>query len=65
MPYKLNKLNNNIIQSAINDEAKKHSAKSVSNTYGLLSAVLKSFHPSLQLNITLPQKEKKRYNNVR
>ena len=36
MPLKLNKLNNNIIQSAINDESKKHSPKTVSNTYGLL-----------------------------
>ncbi|MCL2095274.1 MAG: site-specific integrase [Oscillospiraceae bacterium] len=56
---KLNKLNNNIIQSAINDESILHKAKTVKNIYGFLSAVLKLYHSDLRLNITLPQPEKK------
>ncbi|MDR1753696.1 MAG: site-specific integrase, partial [Eubacterium sp.] len=59
MQLKLNKLNNNIIQSAINDEALNHSPKTVRNINGLLSAVLNIYVPDLRLNIRLPQREKK------
>lgn len=67
MPIKLNRLTQSMVQEAINEESKPYvdkkektrtpSPKSVRNIYGLLSAVLAEFHPSLKLNITLPQKK--------
>lgn len=57
--YKINKLNKNIIQSAINDEAKLHSPKTVRNIYGFLSAVLKENNFSLDINVSLPPKQKR------
>jgi len=59
MYVKLNKLNNNIIQSAINDEALNHSPKTVKNIYGLLTAVLNVYAPDIRLKIRLPQSEKR------
>ena len=50
------------VQREINNYAKDHSPKSVRNQHGFISAVLKMFRPSLNLNTTLPQKKK--YNNV-
>lgn len=57
MPVKLNKLNNNIIQSAINDETRSHSAKTVKNMHGLLTAILNLYYPDFTVKITLPKKE--------
>ena len=62
MPMKLNKFNNNKIQSAINDEARSNSPKTVRNVYGLLSAVLNLFYPDFKLKVTLPPKERKESN---
>lgn len=67
MPLRLNRLTNAMIQQAINAEAKPYkddrgkvhtpSPKYIRNIYGLLSATLREYHPSFQLNITLPQKQ--------
>lgn len=43
------------VQMEINEYAKDHSPKSVKNLHGFISAVLKMFKPSLQLNTALPQ----------
>jgi integrase len=55
---KLNKLSQEMIQRAINDEAKKHSPKTVRDVHGLLSAVLKVYRPDFALRTTLPKKQK-------
>ena len=61
MNTKLNRLNIGLIQSAINDETRSHSPKTVRNIYGLLTAVLKLYNRPLfyQLDIMLPQKQKR------
>jgi len=43
------------VQEEINEYAKNHAPKSVKNQHGFISAVLKMFKPSLQLNTALPQ----------
>lgn len=57
MPIRLNRLNNTLIQQAINAEAKTASPKYVRNLHGLLSAVLREYYPSFQLTTSLPQKQ--------
>lgn len=47
-----------IVQQEISREAMSKSPKTVRNAYGLLSAVLRQFHPELQLQVSLPQKKK-------
>ena len=47
-----------LIQRIINDDAKKHSPKTVRNTHGLISAVLKSCRPEFALNTRLPKAQK-------
>lgn len=59
MKFKIDRLTTEQIQRSVNIYAADHSAKSVRNCSGLLSAVLKMFRPGFNLNITLPQKEKK------
>lgn len=69
METKLNRLTNQGIQRAMNEEAKpytnKHghrkvrSPKTLRNICGLLSAVLSEYHPDFRLDIALPQKERK------
>lgn len=59
MDVKIDRLTTEQMQRSINVYAADHSAKSVRNCSGLLSAVLKMFRPGFNLNITLPQKEKK------
>ena len=56
MPIKLADLNQQLIQTAINNESLKHSPKSVRNMHGLLSAVLRTYRPDFALNTTLPKK---------
>lgn len=56
MPIRLNRLNNSLIQQAINAEAKTSSPKYVRNVHGLLSAVLREYYPSFHLNVALPQR---------
>lgn len=66
MDKPLNKLNNDILQNAINLECNRRStstrskgkpisAKTVCNEWGLVSSVLKKYNPTLQVRITLPQ----------
>lgn len=45
------------VQLNINDYAKDHSAKSVSNMHGFISAVIREFKPSMKLYTKLPQKK--------
>lgn len=47
------------VQQEINEYALNHSAKSVKNLHGLLSAVLKEFRPRFVLTTKLPKKENK------
>ncbi len=47
------------VQITINNLSRTQSPKSVRNYHGFLAAVLKRYAPSLILNTTLPQKEKK------
>ncbi len=47
------------IQSWANRYSLNHSAKTVSNAHGFLSAVLSTFEPSLNLNTKLPEKQRK------
>lgn len=54
----LNDLTNELIQKAVNAEAVKHKPKTVSNSYGLLTAALKMFLPDFRPIATLPQKKK-------
>jgi integrase len=44
------------VQVLINDYAMKHTPKTTKNVHGLISAVLKTYNPSLALHTTLPQK---------
>lgn len=67
MNLKLNRLTPQLIQQAINEEAKPYidsngkqrtrTPKTIRNIHGLLSAVLAEYHPDLTLRTTLPQKE--------
>ena len=69
MPLPLNKITPKLVQEAINAAAKpyadgngrvrKRTPKTIRNIHGLLSAVLAEYYPSLKLNTTLPQKERK------
>ena len=67
MPISLRDLSKEVVQKAINDEAKKisprtnkpMSAKTIANIHGLLSASLEFYYPDLPLKTTLPAKEKK------
>ncbi len=66
---KLNRLTPQLIQRAINEEAKPYldehgrprtrTPKTIRNIHGLLSAVLAEYHPELTLRTTLPQREHK------
>lgn len=67
MDMKLNRLTPQLIQRAINEEAKPYidekgrrrtrTPKTIRNIHGLLSAVLAEYHPDLTLRTTLPQKK--------
>ena len=59
MPLYIENLNLNLVQCSVNAYAKNHSAKSVRNAVGLLTAVLGMFRPEFHLRLTLPQKEKR------
>lgn len=61
MPFKLDKLTAVMIQNSVNALSAEHSPKTVRNAHGLLSAVLKTYYPSLILHTTLPQKIKPQY----
>ena len=57
MPIRLNRLTNALIQQAVNAEAREVSPKYLRNLCGLLRSVLKEYHPSFQLSVSLPQRE--------
>lgn len=59
MSLPLSNLTQEIVQIAVNEEAKKVSAKTVSNAYGLLTATLGMFAPNLHISATLPRRVKK------
>ena len=65
MPLNIKRIDNTILQKAINDECKRPSqskrskgkpisAKTVNNEWGLISAVIKKYNPSFKINVTLP-----------
>ena len=56
MDLQLRNINNSIVQTAINREAKSNSPKTVANTYGLLKTVIKEYSGKT-IEATLPQKE--------
>ena len=58
MDIPLADLTQEMVQIEINKAALAQSPKSVRNTHGVLSAVLKIYHPDLRLTTTLPPKAK-------
>lgn len=56
--YRLSELNNELIQTAVNELSAVSSPKTVRNRYNLLASVLKAYAPNLKLNIRLPQRIK-------
>lgn len=58
MPRKVDELTQEQIQIAINEEAMRLSPKTVRDTHGLLSSVLRVYRPEFTLYTRLPQKER-------
>ena len=58
MPLRLSRITQEAVQSAVNVMSASHSPKSVRNSHGLLSAVLKMFAPDIRLTTRLPQARK-------
>lgn len=54
----VNNLDDRLIQRCVNEMAVNVSPKTISNRYGLISAVVGAFRQGLVLNVTLPQKIK-------
>ena len=61
MDVPIRELDSEIVQRAVNMMSADHSAKSVKNAYGLVSATIGMFSPTMRLNVTLPQEEAKEY----
>ena len=61
MDLPVDKIDNQMLQRAINWEAMNHSPKTVANAYGLISSVLKQ-NTYYRYNVTLPKKQKKMKN---
>ena len=61
MPMKLSNINQEHIQLAVNEMSATKSPKSVRNSHGLLSAVLRAYKPQLILTTRLPQKVEPTY----
>lgn len=55
---RLSRITQEDIQIAINLESVNHSPKTVRNSHGLLSAVLKQYRPDFALNTSLPKKQR-------
>lgn len=55
---RLSDLSQSAIQTAVNEDAKRLSPKSIRNAHGLLSSVIAEFYPDFNLNTKLPQKVK-------
>lgn len=58
MNIKIPDLTQDDIQDAINADARIHSPKTVRNTHGLISAVLKQYRPEFALNTSLPKRKR-------
>lgn len=58
MNIRLSRITQEDIQIAINLESVNHSPKTVRNSHGLLSAVLKQYRPDFALNTSLPKKQR-------
>ncbi|MDO4460809.1 MAG: site-specific integrase [Clostridia bacterium] len=58
MNIPIDRLNQEMIQLAVNKEAKDRAPKTIKNWYSLLSVVLSVYYPDLKLNISLPQAER-------
>ena len=56
---KLWDLTSELVQATISEESKTHSAKTVRNMYGLLTASLKMFSPDITLHVELPKKKRR------
>lgn len=56
MNYRLKDLTQEVIQIAVNEMSAAHAPKTVRNAYGLLTAVLSTYYPSLNLKTRLPKK---------
>lgn len=54
--YQLKEITQSVIQKVINKASTELSPKSVRDMNGLISAVMKRFHPGIVINITLPKK---------
>lgn len=64
MSIRLDDLTREQVQIAVNAEARAHSAKTVINAHGLLSAALAMHNPDFILRTTLPRKVKKLRRNL-
>ena len=60
LPYKLNQLSSEVIQTAVNEIAATDSPKTVRNKLYFLKTVLAAYNPDLKLRIKLPQRIKPR-----
>lgn len=58
LDVKLSALSQNLVQSVVNDEARRVAPKTVRNAYGLFSASLADEMPDVTFNIRMPQKER-------
>ena len=58
MPIRIDRLTREQVQIAVNQQAKTHSAKTVINAHGLLSAALAMHNPDFVLRTTLPRRVK-------
>lgn len=61
MPYKLSKLNSNLIQASIDEMSARLTPKTVRNAHGLLHKVILTFEKNFEFDTTLPQKIKPDY----
>lgn len=58
MNIRLNRITQEDVQIAINLEAVNHSPKTVRNSHGLISAVLRQYRPDFALHTSLPKKNR-------
>ena len=59
LPLQMKKITQADVQKAMDDLAKDHSAKTVSNAHGFLSGVIAQYRPNFKLNTTLKPQQKK------
>ncbi len=59
MDLPIQKLTQEIVQRAVNDESRRLSAKTVKSAHSLLTAAMSIYNPDLHLNTTLPRIQKK------